>query len=98
MTAEGGQRRRLAATVDARRTLRASRRYRAVLALIIVSFLFSAIAPDESWTRGVLLLIESATLATALWRSGADTVRWPLLSTALAAVLAVVQIVAGGQT
>jgi hypothetical protein len=98
MTAEGGQRRLLAATVDARRSLRASRRYRAVLALIILSFLFSAIAPDESWTRGVLLLIESATLATALWRSGADTLRWSLLSTALAAVLAVVQIVAGGQT
>jgi hypothetical protein len=98
MTEKGGQRRRLAATVDARtRSLRASRRYRAVLALIVVAFLFSAIAPDEAWTRGALLLIESATLATALWRSGGDSLRRSLLVVALAAILAVVQIADGGR-
>jgi hypothetical protein len=97
MTAGGGQRRRLAAAARAR-SLRASRRYRAVLALIIASFVFSATAPDEDWTRGVLLLIESATLATALWRSGGEALRRSLLVIVLATVLAVVQIVVGGRT
>jgi Ion channel len=98
MAATSGPHRRLAATVEARRrALRASRAYRAVLALIVVSFLFAASAPDESWTRGVLLLLQSATLATALWRSRDDTLRAPLLVVLFAAVLAVVQIVSGGR-
>lgn len=94
MTATGGQRRRLAAAMDARR---ASRAYRGVLALIILSFLFSASAPDEPWTRGVLLLIQSATLAVALWRSREDPVRMPLLAVMAAALLAAAQIADGGK-
>ena len=75
---------------------RASRAYRGVLALIILSFLFSATAPNESWTRGVLLLIQSATLATALWRSREAPVRVPMLAIFAATLLAAVQIVDGG--
>jgi hypothetical protein len=76
---------------------RASRAYRGVLALIILSFLFSASAPDESWTRGVLLMFQSATLATALWRSREDPVRLPLLAILAAAILAAAQIADGGR-
>ena len=76
---------------------RASPAYRGVLALIVLSFLFSASAPDESWTRGVLLLIQAATLATALWRSREDPVRMPLLAISPAVLLAVAQIVLGGR-
>ena len=79
MTATGGHHGRIAAAVDARtQATRASHAYRGVLALIILAFLFSASAPDESWTRGLLLLIESATLATALWRSRAEALRAPM--------------------
>ena len=98
MTATGGHHRRIAAAVDARaQATRASHAYRGVLALIIASFLFSAIAPDESWTRGVLLLIECATLATALWRSRDAAVRLPMLAVLAAGLVAVAQIAAGGR-
>jgi len=95
--AVGGRHRRLTASVDARtRALRASRAYRGVLVLILLSFLFSAAAPDEPWTRGVLLLLESATLATALWRSRDDAVRKPMLAVAAAMLVALAQITYGG--
>lgn len=97
MTATGGPHRRIAAAVDARtQATRASHAYRGVLALIILAFLFSASAPYEPWTRGVLLLIECATLATALWRSRDAAVRLPMLGILAAALVAVVQIVTGG--
>ena len=98
MTATGGHHRRLASAVGARtQATRASHAYRGVLALIILAFLFSASAPNEPWTRGVLLLIESATLATALWRSRDDAVRMPMFAILGAVVLAVAQIVYGGR-
>ena len=98
MTATGGPHRRIAATFDARaRATRASHAYRGVLALIILAFLFCASAPYEPWTRGVLLLIECATLAIAVWRSREATVRLPMLVILAAGVVAVVQIAAGGR-
>ena len=98
MTATGGPRGRLAASVDARlQARRGSHAYRGVLALIVLSFLFAASAPNESWTRGVLLLIESGTLATALWRSRGDRLLLPMLVILAAALLAVAQIVDGGR-
>ncbi|HET8952253.1 MAG TPA: potassium channel family protein [Solirubrobacteraceae bacterium] len=97
MTATGGHHRRIAAAVDARtQATRASHAYRGVLALIILAFVFSASAPNESWTRGVLLLIQSATLATALWRSREKEVRGPLLVILAAVILAAAQIIYGG--
>ena len=50
--------------------LRASHTYRYVLAMIIVSFAFTATAPDTAWARSVLVFIQSATLVVALWTSG----------------------------
>jgi ion channel len=93
MTAAGRQRARPAETLDARvRTLRGSRRYLLVLLLIVTSFVFTAAAPDVGWARGVLLLIESATLAMALWTSRAGGLAARLLVVAVAAVLAAVQL------
>jgi hypothetical protein len=48
---------------------RASRHYALVLALVLASVLFMSFAPEGRGARGVLLLLESLTLATALWRS-----------------------------
>jgi len=50
--------------------LRATHSYRSVLALVFATFLFASLAGDEAWTVSVLLLLEAATLATALWTSG----------------------------
>jgi hypothetical protein len=91
--AGGPTRPRLAATVDAgARTLRGSRRYLLVLLLIVTSFMFTAAAPDAGWARGALLLIESATLAVALWTSRAGGLAARLLLVGVAAVLAAVQV------
>jgi len=38
--------------------------------MIIVSFAFTATAPDTAWARSVLVFIQSATLVVALWTSG----------------------------
>jgi Ion channel len=53
------------------RRLEASHSYGIVLALIVVSFTFTAAAPDERWSRAVSLVLHSATLLIALWTSGA---------------------------
>jgi ion channel len=50
--------------------LRAAHSYRSVLILVLATFLFVALAGDEPWTVSVLLLLEAATLAMALWTSG----------------------------
>lgn len=50
--------------------LRASHRYRPVLVLIVVSFVFAATAGDGTWTTSVLLVLQSATLAAAFWTAG----------------------------
>jgi hypothetical protein len=97
VTATGGQRRGLGAVDAHMRARRASHAYRGVLGLIVLSFLFTASAPDESWTRGVLLLIQSATLGTALWRAHDEAVRMPMLAVMTAAILAAAQIVDGGR-
>jgi hypothetical protein len=74
------------------RTLRGSRRYLLVLLLVVVSFLFTAAAPDAGWARGVLLLIESAILGVALWTSRAGGIAARMLFVAVAAGLAVAQL------
>jgi Ion channel len=50
--------------------LRASHRYRAVLVLILASFVFAAVAGNGTWTTSVLLVLQSTTLAAALWTAG----------------------------
>jgi hypothetical protein len=99
MTAAGRHRARPAAPLDARaRTLRGSRRYLLVLLLIVTSFVFTAAAPDAGWARGVLLLIESATLAIALWTSRAGGLAARLMVVAVAAVLAAIQLETSDRT
>jgi voltage-gated potassium channel len=99
MTAAGRQRPRLAATVDARaRTLRGSRRYLLVLLLVVTSFAFTAAAPDAGWARGVLLLIQSATLAVALWTSHAGGLAARMAFVGVAALLAAVQLETSDRT
>jgi hypothetical protein len=50
--------------------LRAAHSYRTVLILIVAAFAFVSLAGDATWTAGVLLLLEAATLAAAVWTSG----------------------------
>ena len=70
---------------------RASRSFGTVLALIVVSLVFSASASDGEWTTSVLLVLGSLTLVAALWTSGlarADSrLSLSLLSVALAVAI-----------
>jgi len=78
--------------------LRASHSYGIVLVLIVVSFLFAALAPDDNWTASVLLLLYAAILAAALWTSGLSGVdfRSRAVLVAVAAGVAVAQLITGG--
>ena len=66
---------------------RASHSYGFVLALIFATFVFAASAPDENWTQSVLVVLQAATLAAALWTSGLG--RSAGIATAALAVIAV---------
>jgi hypothetical protein len=50
--------------------LHATHSYRVVLVLIGGAFVLSSLAGDAAWTAAVLLVLESATLAAAVWTSG----------------------------
>jgi voltage-gated potassium channel len=78
--------------------LRASRSYGRVLGLVIGSFVFAAAAPDSRWATSVLVLLQSATLVTALWASGVILVRSRFVVglAALSAAAAVAQLLGGG--
>jgi hypothetical protein len=92
------QRARPAALGSRASRLRASHSYGLVLALIVASFLFALLAPDESWTVSVLLLAYAAILAAALWTSGMTGVdyRSRTVLVAIAAGVAVAQLITGG--
>lgn len=81
---------RLASAV---RQLRASHSYSFVLLLILIGFAFTATAPDEPWSRGVLLLIQCATLVTALWTSRSGPFELRVTALVLTIGIAVLQIV-----
>jgi hypothetical protein len=78
--------------------LRASRSYGFVLVLIVCSFVFAAVAPEAPWAASGLLLLQSATLATALWTSGLISVRSRAVLTLamLAGLAALLQLLTGG--
>ena len=83
------------------RRLRESRgghSYAFVLALVAASFLFIAIVPNASWYSGVLLLIESATLAVALWTSREGPLALRLGVAAIAAAVAVAELTFRGHS
>jgi hypothetical protein len=75
---------------------RASRHYALVLALVVTAVLFMSFAPDGAWARGVLLLLMSFTLATALWRSRAVGSDARIGFVVAAMIIAVLQVVEGG--
>lgn len=78
--------------------LRASHTYGYVLLLIGLTYIFIVAVPDESWGRGALILIETVTLATALWTSGLGWIRATLPLAAVAVSVAIVQLFVGGST
>ena len=80
--------------------LRASQNYAFVLAMIVASFFFAAVAPDANWSASTLLLIECATLIIALWSAGLTTTdsKFSLALIALSAASAVALVVWGGST
>jgi hypothetical protein len=50
--------------------IRSGHDYFAVLGMIIVSFVFIALAPNADWSGSVAVILQAATLLTALWTSG----------------------------
>jgi hypothetical protein len=78
--------------------IRASHSYGFVLVLIAATYVFIVAAPDESWARSVLILIESATLAAAVWTSGLGWVRAVFVVAVFGTSVAVVQLFVGGST
>ena len=77
--------------------LRASHSYRSVLLLIIVTFAFTAAAPDERWAQSVLILLLCVVLITALWTSGLGEDFLPgVIVACLAAALGVTLVFTGG--
>jgi hypothetical protein len=78
--------------------LRASHTYAFVLVLIAVTFVFVLAVPDERWSVGVLVLIESVMLAVAVWASGMGRVRPAIALVLFGAAVAVVELATGGST
>ena len=80
------------------RRLRASHSFGAVLALIVCSFAFASVAPDDAWAGSALLLAYATTLVTALWTSGLTPFSSLISGTlaSLAAVIAVAHALSGG--
>jgi hypothetical protein len=78
------------------RELRGGHSYAYVLALVVATFLWFAIAPNTSWFRAVVIVLEVATLIVALWtsREGPPAGRWVLASIGAVAVAA--ELAAGG--
>lgn len=70
--------------------LRAAHRYRWVLGFILVAYLFASVAGDATWTMGVLLVLEGATLGAAVWTAGfaRGDPKWIILLLVLATVTA----------
>jgi len=80
--------------------LRSAHSYRTVLLFIIATFLFAELAGDASWTTSVLLLLQSGTLAAAMWTSGlarADS-KLLLAQLALGIALAIAAPLSGGNS
>jgi hypothetical protein len=78
--------------------VRASHSYGLVLALILVVFVFTSVASNSDWADSTLVLLQAATLVTALYTSGVaradSTVSLALV--ALSAASAVALLVFGG--
>jgi hypothetical protein len=73
--------------------LRASRSYAFVLLLVVIGFVFAATAPDERWSIGVLLLIQSVALMIAMWTSRAGPIGVRIAIRVVAIAVAVAELV-----
>jgi hypothetical protein len=72
------------------RELRSSHSYAFVLLVILVGFAFTATAPDSPWARGVMVLVEAATLLVALWTSRSAPLRpKPIVTVPLAIAIGI---------
>jgi hypothetical protein len=79
--------------------LRASHSYGFVLALVVILFLFVAFAPDEEWSRSVIVLLEAALVIAALWTSGLwRDRRVAVVLAGVGVVAALMQLLVGGDT
>jgi hypothetical protein len=80
--------------------LRKSQSYGFVLGMIVISFIFAAVAPDADWCASTLLLLETATLVIAIWSAGLaprDS-KVSLTLIALAGATAIGYVVVGGKS
>jgi hypothetical protein len=77
--------------------LRASRSYAFVLLLVVIGFVFAATAPDERWSIGVLLLIQSVALMIAMWTSRAGPIGVRIAIPVVAIAVAVAEVVHGNR-
>jgi len=78
--------------------IRAGHTYGFVLVLVCVTYVVIVAAPETRWSAAALILIESATLAVALWTSGLGWVQAAVLLGVVATAVAIVEIVVGGTT
>ena len=64
------------------RRLEASHSYAVLLGVILVSLIFQSAAPDERWSRVVIVALQALTLLLALWtsRTPERDFRWGLLA------------------
>jgi voltage-gated potassium channel len=78
--------------------VRASHSFGLVLVLIVVAFVFAAVAPDGAWASGLLLLAETFTFAVALWTTGVarQDSKLSLALIVLAAAAALALVIVGG--
>ena len=70
------------------RRLEASHSYAVLLGVILVSLIFQSAAPDERWSRVVIVALQALTLLLALWtsRTPERDFRWALVGVAAALV------------
>lgn len=81
-----------------RERLGSTHSYASVLALIALTFAALFALPDENWSLSVVVLIECAMLAVALWASGLGRWRPASALVALGGTVAVVELLRGGAT
>jgi Ion channel len=75
-------------TLSLIRRLEASHSYAVLLGVILVSLIFQSSAPDERWSRVVIVALQACTLLLALWtsRTPERDFRWGLVAAASALV------------
>jgi Ion channel len=75
-------------TLSLIRRLEASHSYAVLLGVILVSLIFQSSAPDQRWSRVVIVALQACTLLLALWtsRTPERDFRWGLVAAASALV------------